>query len=320
MGAVLAMMVGLSLLVGGAELVVRYGSRLARQIGVPPVVVGLTVVSLGTSAPELAVAIEAARTGAVSLAIGNLAGANLANLLLLLGIIAAFGSIHIDRRTLRLDLPAVVVATAILWLLLLDGWLRWIDGVVLLTVAVAYLAQLIRPAKHQQTLAGPHRSEGPRRAAIWRVVFHLAVVAAGIVALVFGADWLVDAAVGIAQASGVSNAMIGLTVVALGTTMPELTTTIVSIARREPGIGLGNLLGSSIFNITLVLGTSLLFLPRPVQPNPDLVGRYIPLMLAGTVGCAVLALTRKQLSRLEGAILIVGYAACLTYVIVANGQ
>lgn len=158
----------------------------------------------------------------MSLAIGNLAGANLANLLLLLGIIAAFGSIHIDRRTLRLDLPAVVVATAILWLLLLDGWLRWIDGVVLLTVAVAYLAQLIRPAKHQQTLAGPHRSEGPRRAAIWRVVFHLAVVAAGIVALVFGADWLVDAAVGIAQASGVSNAMIGLTVVALGTTMPEL--------------------------------------------------------------------------------------------------
>ena len=285
----------------------------------PPVVVGLTVVSLGTSAPELAVAIEAARTGAVSLAIGNLAGANLANLLLLLGIIAAFGAIQLDRSTLRLDLPAVVTATVLLWLLLLGGWLRVIDGVVLLTAAAVYLVQLLRLARRQNT-ADPKPPDSSEHATAWRVVLHLVALAVGIGAIVLGADRLVDAAVEVAHASGVSNALIGLTVVALGTTMPEITTTIVSIIRREPGIGLGNLIGSSIFNITLVLGTSLLFLPGPVQPHPDLVGRYIPLLLVGTIGCALLALTRRRLSRPEGVILIVGYAACLTYVLLTNGR
>ncbi|MCW5950872.1 MAG: calcium/sodium antiporter [Propionibacteriaceae bacterium] len=321
MGAVPALLLGLIALVSGAELVVRFGSRLARQLGVPPMVIGLTVISLGTSAPELAVAIQSARSDAISLAIGNLAGANLANLLLLLGIIAAFGSFRTDRRTRRLDLPIVVIATLLLWLLVLDGNLRPLDGVILLAVAVAYLVCVVRSTRRSAEMIDAGVEDRPDRPAggLWRALGQLAAVAVGIAAILVGAEYLVNAAIEVAAAIGISDAVVGLTLVAIGTTLPELATTIVSLVRREPGIGMGNLIGSSIFNITLVLGIALLFVPGAAELDPTLVGRYVPLLVVGTLGCGVFVLSRKQLSQVEGVVLILAYFAYLAFVVLSAG-
>lgn len=317
------MLLGLVALAFGAELVVRFGARLARQVGIPPMVVGLTVVSLGTSAPELAVAIESVRADVVSLTVGDLAGSNMANLLLLLGISATFRSIQISSRTRRLDLPAMAIAVVLLWLLTLDGALSASNGIVLLTGAAVYTVLLVVATRKEsrQVLAefAQEYPDEPVGAISWRALWYLTMVGVGITAILFGADWLVGAAVELAVALGVSDSLIGLTVVALGTSTPELATTVVALVRREPDIGLGNLIGSSILNMTLVLGVALLFTSGPAELDPLLVDLYIPLVVVGTIGCAVLAITRRQLSRREGVALVVAYVAYFAAVVAMRG-
>jgi cation:H+ antiporter len=313
---------GLVALIGGAELIVGFGTRLARRLGISPLIVGLTIVSIGTSAPELAVGIDAMRRDAGSLVLGNIAGTNMVNLLLILGLSAAIRPIALQQQTLRLDLPAMVGSSVLLVILASDGVLSTWDGLILLAAAIIYTARLLRTAKRQASAESLSREvvhadlEEPRPAGSrWLVVRDLALTVAGIAVVVVGADWLVTAAVSIADSFGVSETLIGLTVVAVGTSLPELATTITATIRGGRSIAVGNLIGSSTYNLTFILGTSLLFGPHEVAVTQQLVHVDLPLMLGAVLVCIPVFLTGKRISRWEGAAFVTAYAAYLTYLI-----
>ncbi len=329
MAPLLWVLVGLVALIVGAELVVRYGSRLARRIGVPPMVVGLTIVSLGTSAPELAVGIDAVSVGAGSLAVGNIAGTNIVNLLLILGLSAFIRPIAIGMQTLRLDLPAMAGASVLLLMLTIlgapsqHGALSRADGVVLLVVAIVYTAMLVwltrrESAQVQAEFAHGFPSEPRRWHGPWPVIAQLLLLLGGIAIIVIGADWLVDGAVELAQSLGVSDAIIGLTIVAIGTSAPELATTIVSTIRGDRDIAIGNLIGSSTYNLTAILGASLLFTPTPLVLDQELVFIDLPLMTLVALICVPVFLTGKRVTRLEGGLFVGAYAVYLAYLLIAR--
>ncbi len=310
---------GLAGLVVGAELIVRHGARLAARLGVPSIIVGLTIVSLGTSAPELAVGIDAVRTGAGSLAVGNIAGTNVANLLLILGLSAAIRPLSIHRQTIRIDLPGMAIASLLLLVLCLDGQLTVLDGVALLVTALVYIALLIRTARREPPqVVAEYESEFADDRPRHRVgdpVLRLALVVAGIALVVLGADWLVRGSVDAAQALGVPDSLIGLTIIAIGTSAPELATTVVATVRGDPDIAIGNLIGSSTFNVTAILGTSLLFARQPVTLDPQLLWFGLPVMVAVAVVCIPVFITGRVVSRLEGGLFVAGYLGYLTYLI-----
>ncbi|MBD8023881.1 calcium/sodium antiporter [Microbacterium gallinarum] len=318
----LVVALGLIALIVGAELVVRYGAKLARRMGIPPIIIGLTVVSIGTSAPELAVGIDAVRSGAGSLAIGNIVGTNMVNLLLILGMSAAIRPIVMHAQTLKLDLPAMAAASVLLFLLSFDRALSVLDGVLLFVAALVYMALLVLFTRRESTrVLAEYEHEYPRQdvhgSRRWAVV-EAALLALGIVVIVFGADWLVRGAVELAAAAGVSNALIGLTIVAIGTSAPELATTIVATIRDDRDIAVGNLIGSSIFNLTFILGASLFFAPGQVAVEPSLAYIDMPIMVLVSLLCVPVFLTGRRVTRVEGVLFVVAYAVYLTYLIVAR--
>lgn len=310
---------GLAGLVVGAELIVRHGAKLASRLGVPSIIVGLTIVSLGTSAPELAVGIDSVRTGAGSLAVGNIAGTNVANLLLILGLSAAIRPLAIHRQTIRIDLPGMAIASVLLLVLCLDGELTVLDGALLVGVALVYIVLLIRTARREppQVMAeyeSEFADERPRHR-VGDPVLRLALVVAGIALVVFGAEWLVRGSVDLAGSLGVPDSLIGLTIIALGTSAPELATTVVATVRGDPDIAIGNLIGSSTFNLTAILGTSLLFARAPVVLDPNLIRFALPVMVAVALICVPVFITGRVVSRLEGGLFVAAYLGYLTYLI-----
>ncbi len=328
MDALLWLIGGLVALIAGAELVVRYGSLLAARMGVPPMIIGLTIVSIGTSAPELAVGIDAMQRNAGSLAVGNIAGTNIVNIMLILGLSAAVRAIPFGRRTRVLDLPGMAVVAVGVYLLAMDGELQFWEGVPLVAGAVLYTLLLglwtrRENANRVVVAAGavigenevaeePDPVARPNR---WSTLWYLMVLAAGIVVIVVGADWLVTGAVSLARAVGVSDAFIGLTIVAIGTSAPELVTTIVSTVRGDRDIAVGNLIGSSVFNLTLILGLPVLVASGSGPIDAHLIRVDLPIMVAVSLLCIPLFLSGKKLSRWEGILLVIGYVAYLTYVI-----
>ncbi|GAA1392166.1 calcium/sodium antiporter [Pseudonocardia kongjuensis] len=304
---------GLALLLVGAELLVRAGSRLASRLGLSPMVIGLTVVSVGTSLPELAIGIDAARSGSAGLATGNIVGTNLVNLLFVLGLGALLRPVLFSGRTLRFDLPAMVVATLVFFLLARDGSLGPLDGALLLTGAVAYTVLIFRTSRREDVTAEADTggSGGP--------VVQLLVLAASIVLVVVGAELLVDGAVQGARAFGVDEAVIGLTVVAIGTSAPELVTMLVAIARGETGLAVGNLVGSSVYNIALVLGITVLAAPgASIDVPPDVVDADLVLLAVATVGTAIAMRTGARLTRFEGGVLVATYLTYLVWLILTR--
>ena len=321
MPSALLLLFGLVALIAGAELVVRCGSRLARRIGIPPIVVGLTVVSLGTSAPELAVGIDAVRSGAGSLAVGNIAGTNIVNLLLILGLSAVIRPISLGLQTLKLDLPAMAVASVLLALLALDGSLSVLDGVLLFSLAIVYsLLLLVTVRRESARVLEEFAEEYPeaRRGGVGVTLVQLIGLLAGIVVIVVGADWLVRGAVDIAEAAGVSDAFIGLTVVAIGTSAPELATTIISTIRGDRDIAIGNLIGSSTYNLTIIMGASLFFAPGYISLGPELIYIDIPVMALVSLVCIPVFLSGRRVSRGEGVAFVTAYAAFLTYLLLTR--
>lgn len=292
-------------------------------LGISPILVGLTVVSIGTSMPELAVGLRAAASGNGSLAVGNIAGTNIVNLLLILGLSALLRPLTLHLRTLRLDLPMMTAAALLLWLLAADGTLAASGGAVLTVAAILYTAVLIHSARREsRSVQAEFADEYARppgavlaRGAILR---DLALLLVGIVVVVIGADWLVGGAVGVAESFGVSDAFIGLTVVAIGTSAPELATTLVATVRGERDIAIGNLLGSSVYNILLILGLTVLGAGRPLHLDPDLVRIDIPVMALVALVCIPIFLTGRRVSRLEGGAMVTAYVAYLTYLVIAQ--
>jgi cation:H+ antiporter len=250
MPSALLIVAGLAGLLVGADLLVRGGAALASHLGVRPIVVGLTVVALGTSLPELAVGIDSVRQGSPGLAVGNIVGTNLVNILLILGVSALIRPIAFERRTLRFDLPAMTGASLALWLLARDGSLTRVEGTILCLGGVAYTAGIVWTSRRE---AAPvhadyaSHSERGRRGLVPRAL----TVIAGIGLVLVGAELLVDGSIEVARSLEVSEATIGLTVIAIGTSAPELVTTLTSTVRGDRDIAVGNLLGSTVYNIDL---------------------------------------------------------------------
>jgi cation:H+ antiporter len=318
MEGVVLFVAGLALLVVGAELVVRGASRLAVSLGVTPLVIGLTIVAVGTSAPELAVGIAASLQGSGALAVGNIAGTNILNILFILNLSVLVRPLPINLQIFRLELPVMIAAAVLLMALAWDGVLTRFDGGVLFGVAVLYTVALIRMSRGEsQAVQEEFREKYGADAAMRRQVArtrarNAVLLAAGLGFSVLGADWLVDGAVDIARALGISEAMIGLTIVAIGTSAPELVTTVVGTLKDERDVAVGNLLGSSIYNILVILGLTCLAAPGGVPVERQLRCVDIPLMTGVVLGAVPVFWTGRRVSRLEGGL---GIAIYLTYLL-----
>lgn len=317
-------LIGLVALIVGAELITRGGAALSARLGAPPIVIGLTVVALGTSTPELAVGIQSAAQGNGAVALGNVAGANIINLLLVLGLSAVLRPIPLRLDTIRVELPIAILAAFVLIGMALDGRLTPRDGSVLLAGAAAYTALVVwlalgegRSAKLQFHRRFTPAEAGDRRA-LRQGVWELALVIAGVAVILVGANWLVDGAVGLARLWRVSDSFIGVTIVALGTTSPELATNIVSILRKQRDIGLGTLLGSYAYNILLILGAAGLASRDGIPISRELLRLDLPVMAFAALATLPLFLTGGRLSRLEGGALVAGYGVFLTYLILTR--
>ncbi|RIQ33671.1 sodium:calcium antiporter [Jiangella rhizosphaerae] len=314
--------VGLAGLLGGAELVVRGGTGLALRLGLAPIVIGVTIVAVGTSMPELAIGIDAARQGNAGLAVGNIVGANLINLLLVLGLSALISPIALETRTVRFDLPLMAAASLLLLVVALDGTLGRLDGLVLVLFGAGYTLGILRTSRRESTTARAEYDEHVRQdagrtpARTWRDVVSLVV---GIAVIVAGATLLVDGAVDAARSFGVSDAVIGLTIVALGTTAPELVTTVLSTIRGDRDIALGNLLGSSVYNVAIILGITILVSPTAVHVPDEVLGGDLLLLVAAGLASVPVFVSGSRITRLEGGLFVAAYGGYLSWLLTSQG-
>lgn len=315
--AVTSFLAGLVVVIVGAEFIVRGGSRVAALLGVSPMILGLTVVAIGTSTPELAVGLTASAEGSGGLAVGNIAGTNIVNILFILGLSAWIMPLKVQLLSLKLDLPVMVVsALALLWMAW-DGVLSRQEGALMVGASVAYTIAMVRLSRReslpiQQEFSREYSAKNilPRVATLQGTVSVL-MLAAGIVVVVVGAELLVSGAVDIAQSLGVSDAVVGLTIVAIGTSAPELATTIMSTLKNERDIAIGNLIGSSTYNILFILGATCLATPGGVPVEASLLHVDLPLAALVALLCVPVFATDRLISRKEGAFFVTSYAVYL---------
>jgi len=309
---------GLVLLVAGGEMLIRGASRLALALRIAPLVVGLTVVALATSSPEMAVCVQAAYAGSADLVVGNVVGSNIANVLLILGISALLSPISVSSRIIRYDVPLMIAASAAVWLMALDGQFGRLDGAVLVAVLITYNVWLIRSAgkespevvQEYETQLEPPKSTGPAT-----IVFQLVLVALGVASLVAGANWLVYGAVDIAQRLGVSELVVGLTIVAVGTSLPEVAASVIATFRKSADIVVGNVVGSNLLNILSVLAMAALVAPAGVPVSGSAFSQDIPVMIAAAVACLPVFFSGQVVNRAEGGLFLFAYAVYITYLV-----
>lgn len=306
--ALLETVTGLILLTAGAEALVRGAGSLARRLGIPALVVGLTVVAFGTSAPEVAVSVEAAVGGRGDVALGNVVGSNIFNVLFILGLSALITPLAVKRQLVRYDVPVMVGVSLLPLLLGLDGLISRGEGIFLLAVLALYLANLGRLALKNPEDSG---DDGGARQGAWPLSVLLAV--AGLTGLVYGASLLVDGATTVARAAGVSELVIGLTLVAAGTSLPEMATSVIASLRGERDLAVGNVVGSNIFNLLAVLGIASVAANAGL-PVPAGVRTFdLPVMVAVGAACLPVFWTGARISRREGAVFLLYYVLYLVY-------
>ncbi|GGK71477.1 calcium/sodium antiporter [Ornithinimicrobium pekingense] len=314
-------LLGLVLLVGGGELLVRGASSLAARLGLSPLVIGLTVVSVATSSPELAVTVGATLDGQPDLAVGNVVGSNIANVLLILGISALVLPLSVREQLVRFDVPFLVVLSGLLLVLAFDGGLSTLEGVVLLTAMVVHTALTVVISRRRTRAArsegdsGERTDDGSAGKPPARLLVSLLLVLGGVGLLVVGADQLVTGAVSVAEALGVSGLVVGLTVVAVGTSLPELAASVIAAVKGERDLAVGNVVGSCIANIGLVLGLPAVISSGGLPVPGAALALDIPLMLAASVALLPVVLTDFCVARWEGALFIALYAAYVGYVV-----
>lgn len=317
--AIVWILLGLTALVAGGEMIVRGGTHVAVRLGVPPIIIGLTIVSVGTSMPELAVGIEAAQRGNGALAVGNIAGTNTVNLLLILGLSALLKPLALGMQTLRFDLPTMSVVALGFLFMSWDGALTRVDGIVMVACGVLYTIAIIYLALRENTLAkaefAAEYAKPVRVSPATETALSVVALLVGLVVIVLGSDWLVDGSVALARSLGVSEALIGLTIVAIGTSSPELVTTIIGTLRNDRDIAIGNLLGSSIYNVLIILGLTCVVSPQAVPVEPELIKIDIPVMTAATLACIPVFLTDRRVSRIEGGLFFGAYLVYLVYLV-----
>ena len=331
---VAALAVGFVLLIGGGEVLVRGAGGLAATLGISPLVVGLTVVAFATSAPEFAVSVDAALSGYPGLAVGNVVGSNIANILLILGLTAIVAPLVATSRVVRVDIPIMVLFSLVLLLVALDGTISFLDGLLLFAGLVAYVVATIVISRKQSGGRAAAASEEPVGdgaaddssgsdsadetrssgvAASHPVLVSSALVIVGVVMLVVGARLLVTAASDLAAAWGMSDLVIGLTVVAVGTSLPELATSMVAAIRGERDLAIGNIVGSNMFNIGAVLGMTSLI--APIEIAAGAIRFDLPIMIAVSLALLPIAFTGLAIARWEGVLFTGFYAAYIAYVV-----
>jgi cation:H+ antiporter len=323
---ILLFLAGLVTLVVGANLLVRGASKLALSFGVSPLVVGLTIVAFGTSAPEVAVSVGAVLDGKTDIAIGNVVGSNIFNVLFILGVSALIVPLVVNIQLIRQEVPIMIGASLLLLALGLDGQLSFWDGAFLFALLVAYTTFLIVQSRRESQAAQrelAHEAPATVEPAAWdsKLPAQLALIAAGLAALVFGSEWLVTAAVVFAKAMGVSDLIIGLTIVAAGTSMPEVATSITAAIKGERDIAVGNVVGSNTFNILGCLGLSgLVSGDMGLAMAPSLMAFDIWVMLAVALACLPVFMTGREIARWEGGVFLLYYGAYVAYLILAAQQ
>ncbi len=310
---------GLAALAAGAEMLVRGASRLARAAGVSPLVAGLTIVAFGTSAPEIAVTVGAAAAGKAGIAVGNVVGSNIFNVLAVLGLSALASPLIVQRRLVRSDVPLMILLSFGAAALCLDGSLDRGEGAVLAASLAAYLWWTARRARREQEQ--PSASVEPALREACRPVRDILLTAGGLMLLPAGARLLVSGASETARHLGASELVIGLTIVAAGTSLPEAATSLMAALRGERDIAVGNVVGSNIFNLLGVLGLAGLLSPSPVAIPGAALRFDIPVMLASAVACLPAAYTGFRIDRWEGAVFAGYYAAYLAFLVLdASGH
>ena len=295
----LLFVVGLLGLFFGGEYLVRGASSIARRFGISPLVIGLTIVGFGTSAPEMLVSANAALAGQPAIAIGNVLGSNIANVLLILGVSAVIAPLIIPARQLARDLAFMLLATGAIWVMLLDGMVTRLEGGLLIAGLAVFLYMAFSAGSVPQEEDAVETSV-PKSALM---------TVGGLVLLVIGAHFLVDSASTIARTYGISEAVIGLTIVAVGTSLPELATSVIAAFRRQTEIAVGNVVGSNIFNIFSILGITALITPIPAEARFAMID--MPWVAGTAVSLSVLAIWLGGLPRLAGAGLLAAYGVYL---------
>ncbi|MES9883683.1 MAG: calcium/sodium antiporter [Sedimenticola sp.] len=312
-----AIIAGFALLVWGAERFVTGASAIARNLGISPMVIGLTIVGLGTSAPEILVSAMAASQGNPGLAIGNAIGSNIANIGLILGITAVIVPLNVNSNTLRREYPILLAVSLTTLVLMFDGHLGRLDGMILLTglVAILYwLAHMAMRERNGDPLKAEFEAEMPEEMGTSKALLYFAV---GLTLLLISSKILVWGAVNIATAFGISDLVIGLTIVALGTSLPELAASIVSALKNEHDIAIGNVIGSNMYNLLAVLSVPSLIAPGTFDPMA--LSRDMPVMIALTLAVFVMAYGFRgpgRINRFEGALLVlvfIGYQSSLFF-------
>ena len=298
------LLVGFVLLLKGADFFVDGSSSIAGILRVPSIVIGLTIVAMGTSAPETAVSITAGLAGNSDISLGNIVGSNIFNLLMVIGVSALLRPIATHKDMLHRDLWWNIAVSALLFVLLLDSRISRVEGVVLLAGLISYLFVVIRSAIRDRSDADPIR-----QLSVFRSILY---IIGGLIAIIFGGNLVVDNASLIARSLGMSDTLVGLTIVAIGTSLPELMTSIVAARKGDSGIALGNAVGSCIFNIMFILGAASVL--TPIHAAPELLVDAAILILV-CVLILVLAKTQRETSRAEGLICILCYVAYSIYII-----
>ncbi len=304
---------GIILLVFGADLLVRGAASLAASLGVSPLIIGLTIVAIGTSSPEIAVSLQAAFNAQGAIVLGNIIGSNIANIMLILGMAAMFGPLPVDRAILHRDLPVMIGASLLTFLLTLDRTLSRIDGIIMLLCLTAYLWVMWPRNEHHDAL---HQSHLPQRR-LRALLLQLAMVVGGLALLIVGARWLVDGAVTFATWFGVSELIIGLTIVAVGTSLPEIATSVIAGLRGERDIAVGNVVGSNVLNLLLVLGTTMVLSPQPIAVPEVTIALDLPVMVGAALICLPIFFTRRIVSRREGSLLLLYYLSYTLYLVLS---
>ena len=310
-------LVGVALLIAGAEILVRGASRLAATIGVSPLVIGLTVVAFGTSSPELAVSLQASVAGEPDIALGNVVGSNVFNVLFILGLSALIAPLVVAQRLVRFDVPLMIGVSVLLLVLALDGSISQFDGLVLTGGIVGYCLFAIRQSLSESPAvrAEYEKEFGDRALRTSQRLLNILLVVIGLGMLMLGSRWLLSGAVAIAEALGVSKLVIGLTIIAAGTSLPEVATSVVAGIRRERDIAVGNVVGSNLFNVLAIVGFSSVVAADGIRVAPAALRFDIPVMIAVSAACLPIFFTGYRIARWEGLLFLAYYAGYTLYLI-----
>lgn len=319
---ILLLLGGFVLLIVGAEALVRGASKIAVVIGISPLVIGLTVVAFGTSSPELAVSIMSSMSGNVDIAVGNVVGSNIFNVLFILGLAAVVTPLVVAQQLIWLDVPLMIIVSLLMLWIGWDGNINRVEGVFLFAGMITYTVFLIRQSKKEKSKVIKEEYAGEygdgKGWTIKQWLLNLGLVVIGLAMLVLGSRWLVDSATSIAKGMGVSDLIIGLTIVAAGTSLPEVATSIIASIRGERDIAVGNVVGSNIFNILAVLGISSVVSPTGVPVSAAALQFDIPIMIAVAIACLPIFFTGHTIRRWEGFVFLGFYIAYVVYLILAS--